>query len=87
MSSNRRQEERNPCFLRADLILDAHIPPITAQAHDISDRGLKLIVEDARTIPDRFIVSIPRRHLREVVRVMRRSPTELGVRIERSARA
>jgi len=82
--SNRRTETRNPCFLRADIIVSMHEEPVQAEAHDISDHGLRIVVTDAKRIPDEFIVSIPRRHIRETVRVVRRQEGELGVLIKRS---
>lgn len=81
--SNRRTEDRNSCFLRAELIVSTHEPPVQAEAHDISDRGLRLVITDAKRIPDEFIVSIPRRHIRESVRVVRREEGELGVLIKK----
>lgn len=80
--SNRRTEIRNPCFLRADIIINMHTDPVVAEAHDISDHGLRLVVPDAKILPDEFIVSIPRRKMRELVRVVRRQETELGVIIQ-----
>lgn len=80
--SDRRQETRNPCFLRADIIVNHHTAPVPAEAHDISDHGLRLIVPDTSALPDEFIVSIPRRKIRENVQVVRRSAQELGVIIQ-----
>ena len=81
--SNRRSETRNPCFLRADIIVSHNSEPVAAEAHDISAHGFRLVVLNARRIPDEFIVSIPRRHIREIVRVVRRQESELGVLIKR----
>jgi len=77
----RRQENRNPCYLRAEIIVNHHTDPVLAEAHDISDHGLRLIVPDASSLPDEFIVSIPRRKIRETVQVVHRSAKELGVLI------
>ncbi len=80
--SDKRREPRNPCYLRADIIIGPERAPVPAEAHDISERGLRLQVLDTKNIPNEFIVSIPRRHLREVVRVVRRGDKELGVVIK-----
>jgi PilZ domain len=85
--SERRSEIRNPCYLRADIIVSHDAEPVMAEAHDISDHGLRLVVLNARRIPNEFIVSIPRRHIRETVRVVRREEGELGVLIKRPATA
>ena len=79
----RRSETRNPCYLRAGIIFSQNAEPVMAEAHDISDHGLRLVVLNAKRIPNEFIVSIPRRHIRETVRVVRREEGELGVLIQR----
>lgn len=83
--SDRRAEPRNPCFLRADLILGMNKPPVPAEAHDISDNGFRLLLPETKDIPDEFIISIPRRKLREMVRVVRRMDQELGVVIKKTS--
>lgn len=85
--SDRRSENRNPCFLRADIIVNENSEPVPAEAHDISEHGLRLVVLNAKRIPDEFIVSIPRRRMREIVRVVRREEKELGVIIKVAAAA
>jgi hypothetical protein len=77
--SNRRRESRNDCFLRADIIINKDTPPIVAEAHDISNSGVRIVTPHARSIPNEFILSIPRRRIREYVKVMRRKDNELGV--------
>ncbi|KAF0232047.1 MAG: hypothetical protein FD175_242 [Beijerinckiaceae bacterium] len=77
--SDRRSENRNPCYLRADIVVNMHSDPVPAEAHDISEKGLRLVVPDSKPIPDEFMISIPRRKLREIVRVVRREDKELGV--------
>lgn len=81
----RRQENRNTCYLRAEIIVNHHTDPVPAEAHDISEYGLRLVVPDTSSLPDEFIVSIPRRKIRETVQVVRRSAQELGVMIRTSA--
>jgi hypothetical protein len=81
--SDRRRETRNACYLRASILLDNGARRIDAEAHDISGNGMLLFVLDSRGIPDHFVVSIPRRHMIEHVRVMRRSRQELGVIIRK----
>ena len=49
---NRRIENRNPCFLRADIIVGMNKEPIPAEAHDISERGFRLVLpETKRRLP------------------------------------
>jgi hypothetical protein len=84
---DKRTEARNPCYLRADIILGSKEPPIAAEAHDISDLGMRLVVADATALPNEFIVSIPRRHIREAVKVVRRDETSLGVQVQGVKRA
>ena len=81
--AERRLEERNSCFLRAELTISTLQEPIQAEVLDISEHGLNLKLPDAAIIPDEFIVSVPRRHIRELVVVRRRSETTLGVLIKR----
>lgn len=80
---NQRREDRNTCFMRAEITLDQHQPPIIAEVHDISEHGLRLKFENADAIPNEFIVSIPRRHMRELVVVRRRTKDTLGCIIKR----
>jgi diadenosine tetraphosphate (Ap4A) HIT family hydrolase len=87
MPSDMRREPRQPCFLRAEILVGQNMPPIQAEAHDISNSGMKLVVVNSRDIPDRFVVCIPRRHFREIVEVKRRRPNELGVVIQSYANA
>lgn len=82
MTANLRSEPRNQCFLRGDIIVDANTPPMPCEVHDISSRGMRLVVLDASRVPNNFIVSVPRRSLRETVRVTRRAKQELGVVIQ-----
>jgi hypothetical protein len=82
MGLEQRKQIRNGCFLRGDIIVNENVAPIPCEIHDISDRGMRLVVLNALRMPGRFIVSIPRRHVREIVRVVRRTSNELGVIIE-----
>jgi hypothetical protein len=84
---DKRAEPRNPCFLKADIITGTSTAPIPAEAHDISDGGLRLVVESPGNLPDEFILSIPRRRLREIVQVIRRDEQSVGVRIQGAKRA
>ena len=81
--ANRRLEERNACFLRAELTISTLEPPVQAEVLDISEHGFNLKVPDSAKIPEEFIVSVPRRHIRELVVVRRRSETTVGVLIKR----
>ena len=84
MSEKNRREPRNPCYLRAELFVAPNAAPIVAEVHDISAHGMRLVVLNARTLPERFVVSVPRRHMRETVRVARRADNEVGVVIQRA---
>lgn len=85
MAFENRKQVRNECFLRGDIIVDQNTPPIACEVHDISDKGMRLVVLNAFRMPEKFIVSVPRRHVRELVRVVRRSSNELGVIIQSPA--
>ncbi|WP_284177290.1 hypothetical protein [Rhabdaerophilum sp. SD176] len=80
---NNRREPRNLCYLRAEIYTDPSSPPIMAEAHDISETGIRLKVLNARTLPPKFWLSIPRRHFREFVEIKRRGDGEVGVVIHR----
>ncbi|MCZ8259598.1 MAG: PilZ domain-containing protein [Beijerinckiaceae bacterium] len=80
--SDKRREPRNTCYLRAEIYTSTDAAPLIAEAHDISEHGMRLKVLNARTLPNRFMVSIPRRHIREMVEVRRRSEGEVGVLIQ-----
>lgn len=84
---NKRTESRNPSFLRAEIILGTNLPPVPAEVHDISDRGMRLVVEKPESLPAEFMVSIPRRRLREFVEVVRRDEGSVGVRVQPLKRA
>ncbi|MCA1951559.1 MAG: PilZ domain-containing protein [Hyphomicrobiales bacterium] len=76
---NNRRENRNACYLRASILIKQGDQRIDAEAFDISKNGMRLVVPNARQVPDYFMVSIPRRHMMEHVRVVRRGDSELGV--------
>lgn len=80
--SDKRREPRNACYLRAEIYTGMDTAPLIAEAHDISDHGMRLKVLNARTLPNKFMVSIPRRHFRELVEVRRRADGEVGVLIQ-----
>lgn len=80
--SERRREDRNPCFMRAEIILE-NTPPIEVEVHDISEHGLRIVMPNTNDIPNEFLLSIPRRHFREVMRVRRRTLTALGCIVKR----
>jgi hypothetical protein len=52
--SERRQETRNPCNLRAEIIVAPNADPVLAEAHDISDHGLRLVVLSKRPVSGPF---------------------------------
>lgn len=79
---DKRAHPRNPSFLRAEIIVSSNLPPVPAEVHDISDKGMRLVVEKPEDLPNEFLVSIPRRRLREFVEVVRRDSNSLGVRVQ-----
>ncbi len=81
--SDKRREPRNACYLRAEIYTPTDAAPLMAEAHDISEHGMRLKVLNARTLPQKFWVSIPRRDFREQVEVKRRADGEVGVIIHR----
>jgi PilZ domain len=85
MSSERRLENRQPCFLRAEIHVNNARMDVPAEAHDISEHGLLLKLRDTSHVPDEFTVRIPRRHYEEEVVVRRRTPDQLGVILKRFA--
>lgn len=78
MGIEKRRESRNPCYLRASIFVETTNTRFDAEVTDISNAGLCIRVSDTRAIPDYFMVSIPRRHFLERVRVMRRGKQDLG---------
>lgn len=75
----RRIDPRLPCFLKGEIVLNNGTRRISCEAHDISDRGMRLAGPDFRNMPDSFILSIPRRHFEQRVKVVRRMPDSVGV--------
>ena len=75
----RRIDPRVSCFLRAAIVLENGERRIECEAHDISERGLRLAGADFRELPDSFILEVPRRSIEGRVDIVRRGPDFIGV--------
>ena len=80
--SDKRREPRNACYLRAEIYTGMDTAPLIAEALDISEHGMRLKILNWSTLPETFVVAIPRRHFRETVQVRRRSEGEVGVAVK-----
>lgn len=80
--SERRIDERMPCFLRAEIVLNNGETRLPCEAHDISSTGLRLAGIDFSSLPESFIVAVPRRQILERVNVVRRMEGAVGVRFQ-----
>jgi hypothetical protein len=78
--AERRRHPRYSCFLRARILHHGGEDGLACNAYDISAKGMLLRDAYFATVPNRFLLSVPRRHMEEWVEVVRRSSTELGVR-------
>jgi len=80
-SANVRKHPRNACFLRgeAEIGKSGRIP---CEIHDIAHNSARIVLDPKVYVPNRFILSIPRRHVKEWVRVVRRSEKDFGVVFE-----
>jgi hypothetical protein len=65
--------------MRGDMVFQAQGKKLPCEVCDISDKGARIKTPDAFTIPELFMLVVPRRHLESRVRVMRRSQNEVGV--------
>jgi diguanylate cyclase (GGDEF)-like protein len=61
------------------LVLDEGARSIDCTVQRLSDKGAGIAVNSAREIPNRFVLAIPADRLERPCRVVRRSPTRLGV--------
>jgi hypothetical protein len=77
--SNKRRSQRWECALRGFIVLGGTAKSLPCAVHDISEHGARLKISDMTEIPDMFTLEIPRRHISEPVRVVRRSELEFGV--------
>ncbi len=82
MMPERRIDTRLPCFLRAEILLENGTRRLPCEAHDISERGLRLAGADFSQLPDSFILAIPRRKIEDRVKVVRRGEDFIGVMFE-----
>lgn len=76
-----RRAPRNACFLRGQAYLNAG-EDMPCEIHDIANNSARIVLNEAADVPDRFVLSIPRRHVKEWVRVVRRSEKDFGVVFE-----
>jgi hypothetical protein len=79
---NQRQQTRRAVFIKALLLRDGK-PNLPCTLVDISDTGARLVIDDARVVPNRFTIAmteqgVPRRHCRLVWR----GENEIGVSFE-----
>ncbi|MGL5447049.1 MAG: PilZ domain-containing protein [Rhabdaerophilum sp.] len=79
--AERRIDPRMPCFLKGEIILNNGLERIPCEAHDISEKGLRLAGADFSRLPDSFLLSIPRRKFEERVKVVRKLDDGVGVLI------
>lgn len=75
----RRTKDRINCYLRGEILLENGHRRLPCEAHDISDRGMRITSPDVSALPDSFIVDLPRRDFHGRVYVVRRGETDLGV--------
>ncbi|CAN1505964.1 PilZ domain containing protein [Rhabdaerophilaceae bacterium] len=80
----RRIDTRMPCFLKGEILLENGERRVACEAHDISARGMRLVGPDFTKLPKDFILSIPRRHFNERVKVVRQIGPGVGVMIAES---
>jgi hypothetical protein len=76
-----RRIPRNACFLRGEALLGIG-EKMPCEIHDIADNSARVVLQDAAEVPERFILSIPRRQVKEWVQVVRRSEKDFGVVFE-----
>lgn len=79
-ATERRKDKRYSCFLRAQIVSSDGQISLACTAYDISAHGMRLRDCNFRTVPNFFLLRVPRRHLEVFVEVMRRQSDELGVR-------
>ena len=77
--SEHRRAERISCFLRGEISVyqGAHIG--SCVVHDLSKTGARLVLDTDIVVPELLTLSIPRRHMSERVRVVRRKKNDIGV--------
>lgn len=68
-----------PVLKAGKLLLDSGARRIDCTIQRLSDKGAAIAVSDAKAIPNRFVLAIPADRLERPCRVVRRSPTRLGV--------
>jgi PilZ domain len=76
---DKRNSERQPCFMRGEILLGA-TQRRGCEVHDISSSGARVVGTELESIPDTFVLEVPRRHIESRVKVVRRTGSELGVK-------
>lgn len=76
-----RRMQRNACFLRGEAFLSVG-EKMPCEIHDIANNSARVVLQNAVEVPERFILSIPRRQVKEWVQVVRRSEKDFGVVFE-----
>lgn len=80
----RRQKNRIECYIRGEIVLENGNRRLPCEAHDISDRGMRITSADLAGLPDSFILDLPRRDFLGRVDVVRRGEQDLGVVIRKA---
>lgn len=73
-----RREARVDCFLRGIANL-SEAEKFPCLIHDLSEHGARISFEPPVNLPDQFTLDIPRRHLSERVKVVRRGEDDFGL--------
>jgi PilZ domain len=77
--AEKRKIDRHSCFIRGEAVMPDGVTRIPVTVHDISDVGAKVITEEGVTLPEMIVLDLPRRHMRENARVVRRGDKDSGV--------
>jgi diguanylate cyclase (GGDEF)-like protein len=73
------EEVGRPVLKAGKLFLDEGARTIDCTVQRLSDKGASIAVSDARDIPNRFVLAVPSDRLERRCRVVRRSPSRLGM--------
>lgn len=81
-SRENRKIPRNACFMRGEIII-SESNVIHCDIHDIAVNSARLVFPEKIKLPDRFVLHIPRRKVKEWVKVLRRGDKDCGVVFEK----
>jgi hypothetical protein len=79
--AERRIDNRMPCYLRGEIVLNNGLEVVPCEVHDISGKGMRLSGADFSKLPDSFILKVARRQISERVKIVRKSDRDVGVLI------